>query len=105
MRDLIEANRAAREALRVNEEILDRSIERHLAGEGIAEVFLTSPSGEQRQVTQDAFDFVASTRHAYRLRIIAALMEHGMPMWEIATVWGFSRQRVDRYVQEIKRSQ
>ena len=102
MQDMIAANAAARDVLTVNNEALERSIERLRAGEKITDIFLSSPSSDFRQSTQDALRQLATARHAFRLRVIAEFMAEGRPAWEIANAWGFSRQRLDRYMQEIK---
>ena len=101
--DLIEANRAAREVMRTGEMILQQGIERLRAGEKISETLTDMAAGSQRQATQEANERITITRHNLRLLLIERCLEEGMRPWAIGDAWGMSRQRVDRYIQEIKR--
>ena len=101
--DLIEANRAAREVMRSGEEILQQGIERLRAGQKIREALADVSAGSQRQATQEANERIADARHTVRLVLIGRCLDEGMRTWDIADAWGMSRQRVDRYVQEMKR--
>ena len=101
--DLIEANRAARQVMRAGEEILRQGIERLRAGQKISETLADVSAGSQRQATQEANERIADARHTLRVVLIGRCLDEGMRPWEIADAWGMSRQRVDRYIQEIKR--
>jgi len=101
--DLIEANRAARQVMCSAEAILQEGIERLRAGEQISKTLAEGSTGSQRQATQEANERIADARHTLRLVLIGRCLDEGMRSWEIADAWGMSRQRVDRYIQEIKR--
>ncbi len=100
---LIEANRAARQVMVAGEEILRQGIERLRAGERISETLGHESPGTQRQATQDAHHRIDEARHDLRLLLIQRCLDEGMRAWEIAEAWGMSRQRIDRYIQEIKK--
>jgi DNA invertase Pin-like site-specific DNA recombinase len=104
IQELIDANREARRVMLSGEQILERGIERIRAGEKITETLGYTPAGLQRQSTQDANRRIDDARHHVRLLLIAQCLDEGMRPWEIANAWGMSRQRVDRYIQEIKRA-
>jgi hypothetical protein len=104
MRHLLVANRAAREAMLMCDELLEGGIERIIAGERIADVVRSTPAGSQRQATQDSLERVNLARQDLRLRVIAACLDQGMLPGQIAEAWGVSRQRIDHYVQRIKRA-
>jgi hypothetical protein len=103
IQELIEANRAARQVMVEGERILVEGIERLRAGEKISETLGHQPPGDQRQSTQDAYRRIDEARHQLRLLLIQRCLEEGMRAWEIAHAWGMSRQRIDRYIQEIKK--
>jgi hypothetical protein len=104
IQELIEANREARRVMLAGERILARGIERIRAGERVTETLGHTPAGPQRQATQDANHRIEAARHRVRLLLIGQCLHEGMRPWEIADAWGMSRQRVDRYIQEIKRA-
>ncbi len=100
--DLIAANRAARRVMRTGEDVLTRGIERLRAGEKISETLAHTPAGVQREATQEANHRIAVARHELRVLLIGRCLDEGMRPWEIARAWGMSRQRIDRYIQELK---
>ena len=100
---LIEANRAARQVMLSGEQILQQGIERLRAGERISDTVGSESPGDQRQATQDAYHRIDEARHDLRLLLIQRCLDEGMRAWEIAQAWGMSRQRIDRYIQEIKK--
>ncbi len=101
--ELIEANRSARQVMQAGEEVLQRGIERLQAGEKISETLGYTPAGDQRESTQEANQRISVARHNLRLLLIGRCLDEGMRPWEIARAWRMSRQRIDRYIQEIKR--
>ena len=103
IQELIDANRAARDVMAAGERVLERGIERLRAGESVSETLGYTPAGLQRQATQNANLRIAEARHELRLLLIGQCLDEGMRPFEIARAWGMSRQRVDRYIQEIKR--
>jgi hypothetical protein len=103
IQELIDANRIAREVMLAGERVLERGIEMIRAGEKVTETLSYTPAGQQRQATQHSSLRIAEARHHLRLLLIGQCLDEGMRPWEIARAWGMSRQRVDRYIQEIKR--
>ncbi len=102
--ELISANRAARQVMVDGEAVLREGIEKLRRGVRITDTLRDAPASRQRQATQDANDRITTARHDVRLLLIGRCLEEEMPPWEIGRAWGMSRQRVDRYIQELKRS-
>ena len=102
--ELVTANREARRIMEAGEEVLVRGIERLRNGEKITESLAYTPAGEQRGATESANRRIAEARHDLRLLLIGRCLDEGMRPWEIGKAWGMSRQRVDRYIQELKRT-
>ncbi|MGA2835122.1 MAG: helix-turn-helix domain-containing protein [Acidimicrobiales bacterium] len=103
MRTLIEANREVRDVLVAAERALEHGIESIEAGTKITDTLRTSSAAPQRRATQEAFERAIAARHELRLRVISVCRDEGIRPWEIAKWWGISRQRVDRYIQELKK--
>jgi len=103
MLELLEASRAAREALSEGDVALVRAIDRMLAGQRAVDILRSSPVSSQRQATQEALDRFNIARHKFRRKIIEMCLEQGMLPGQMGKIWGVSRQRIDRYVQEIRR--
>jgi hypothetical protein len=101
--ELMEANRAARRVMEHAESVLIDGIERLHAGESITNALRALPTSDQRQSTQSAMERVTEARHQVRLLVMAACLQEGMTPREIADQWGISRQRADRFVQEIRK--
>ena len=104
LQDLVETNRKAREVLALAEEESLRSIAELEAGVAVSTIVQRVQPGGYRRSIQDALDAVGAARHRYRLEAIAACIEDGMTPREIAEAWGISRQRVDQFVQERRRT-
>jgi Trp operon repressor len=102
MRELVDANRGARDVMFAGEQALLRGIQMIEAGTSVADTLRSTAAGQQRQATQDALSRVVAARHQLRLRVIAECLSDDMTPREIATAWGFSRQRAARYIQELK---
>ena len=104
MRELVEAQREARATLVANEELLLQGIAALEAGGDVVATLHASPANAQRRSTQAVLDRIMHARHQFRLHLIGVCRDAGMTPREIAEEWGISRQRVDQFVQEYKRS-
>jgi hypothetical protein len=104
IQELIDANRGVCSAMEQANAILEQGKERVAAGEHLADIVRVLPASTQRHITQDAFDRSTAARHRLRLLVMEACMADGLNPREIAEIWGISRQRADRFVQEIKRN-
>ncbi len=104
LEELLEATRAAGRALAVNEELIAQAIGTLRTGGQVADILHTEPVGEQRLTTQAALDRVNAARHQLRLSVIDACIQAGMTPRQIAEEWDMSRQRVDQFVQELKKA-
>lgn len=103
IRELLEANHAAREALLEGDRVLSGAIDKLLAGQRVVDVLRSTPVDSQRRATQGALDRMNVARHELRLEVIEICLDEAMLPGQIAAIWGVSRQRIDRYVQEIRR--
>jgi hypothetical protein len=104
MQDLVDASRRARQVLAGMDDVLEDGIRRLRAGTPVPLVMRGMPASTQRQDVQDAIDRINTSRHRFRLHAIAACVDDGMTPREIADVWGISRQRIDQFIQEYRRS-
>jgi CHASE2 domain-containing sensor protein len=103
MRALIDADRETRSVLVDVEQALERAIEALESGATVTDTLRTSSAAPQRRAMEDAFTRLVAARHEFRLRVISVCRDDGVRPWEIAKWWGISRQRVDRYIQELKK--
>ena len=103
MRGLIEANRNARVVMTQAEQVLVAGIQQLESGVGIVDALKASSVASQRHDTQEALEVASAARHDLRLQIMAVCLEEGLTPREIAELWGISRQRADRFVQELKK--
>ncbi len=103
IQDLIDADRALRDALRRNERILGRAQDSLRAGMSIEEAFGANPSVEARATANEALNAVIRARHEVRVRVVRAGLEEGMTIGELARQFNFSRQLGSRYAKEAER--
>jgi len=104
LRQLLEATRAARQAMVETEQLAALGIERLESGLLVADLIRSSTADQDRQTVQDAIDGIVDARHRFRLAAIDACLDDGMTPREIAEAWGISRQRVDQFIQENRRT-
>jgi len=102
IQDLIDADRALREALRRNERILERAQGSLRSGMSIAEAFAANPSAEARATANEALDAVVRARHHVRVKVVKAGRSEGMTLGELARQLNFSRQLCSRYGKEAE---
>lgn len=103
--DLLQANRETRATLEATDVVLGHGLDALDSGEDLVSILATIPVAAYRQATQDNSDRLNLARHRLRVLVIAACAESGMTPREIAGDWGISRQRVDQFLQEYRRSQ
>ena len=103
MQRLLEAYGAARQVILETEQLLEVGIDLIRGGGSVVDQLREHPAGDRRQAIQDALAAVDAARHEHRLRLVRSCLEEGMRPAEIASGLGISRQRVDVYVQELKR--
>lgn len=104
LRGLQDAARSVQRAMAETERLAGVGIAQLESGVSVAGLIRASTATEDRQTVQGAIDEVVAARHRFRLVAIAACMEGGMTPREIAEAWGISRQRVDQFVQESRRT-
>jgi hypothetical protein len=101
---LLDATRGARAALDATEDVLVHGLEVLDTGAELVDVIHSLPVRAQRQSTQDAVEQVNLARHRLRVLLFAACVDAGMTPRDIAEEWGVSRQRVDQFVQEFRKT-
>jgi hypothetical protein len=102
MRELVEANREAREALLKSELLLIRNLNAWESGIGVIEMMRTSNASAQREFTNQPISKQTSLRHQLRLLLIRECDAQGMVAREISEIWGFSRQRAAQLIAEAR---
>ena len=100
MERLVEANQAVRRQLLVGERVLKRGIARLESGEDIASAHAAPRAAERRQDTNDALTALQLARHDLRIAVLAAGLEEGMSLSEVARGFGISRQLVQRLAKD-----
>jgi hypothetical protein len=100
MERLIEADQEVRRHLVVAERVLKRGITRLETGEEIASALAGTRAAERRQEVNDALESLAFARHDLRIAVLAAGLEEGMSLSEVARGFGISRQLVQRLAKE-----
>ncbi|MGA3149182.1 MAG: hypothetical protein ABSF33_17160 [Acidimicrobiales bacterium] len=104
MQELIDANMAAREVMRRNEERLRRAMKNLEHGFDVQSAIQMARPGAPRQSTNDVLDSYEAARHKLRRVMIGELLAAGMSIGEIGGHWGFSRQLASRYAKEAQAS-
>ncbi len=102
MERLLEADKEVRQQLQAAERVLRRGIRGIEEGEPIARALRTTKAGERRQNVNDALENLQIARHDLRTAVIAAGLEEGMSLSEVARAFGISRQLVQRHAKETR---
>jgi DNA-binding NarL/FixJ family response regulator len=102
IRELIEANRSAREAMRQGEAILRRALRKLEQGADVPTMLRSMPADAERQTVNHVLEAYAAARHRLRQVVIAECLDQGMTLGEIGRQWGFSRQLAGRLAREAK---
>jgi predicted transcriptional regulator len=105
VQELLDANRGTRSALEASEGVLVQGLELLGSGRDLVTILRSIPVGAYRQTTQVNSDRMAAARHRLRVLVIAACVDAGLTPREIADEWGMSRQRVDQFLQEYRKTQ
>lgn len=71
-------------------------------GADILETLCTPLIQELRSELNAAMEQVSSTRHQFRLAVVAQCVDQGMSARQISDLWGFSRQRAQALIQEAR---
>jgi DNA-directed RNA polymerase sigma subunit (sigma70/sigma32) len=100
MEALLEADQEVRRQLVAAERVLRRGIVRLEEGEEIASALEATQAADRRQDVNDALDALQLARHDLRVAVLAAGLEEGMSLSEVARGFGISRQLVQRLAKE-----
>jgi hypothetical protein len=100
MEELIEADEEVRCRLVASERVLRRGIARLESGEEIASALEATQAAERRQEVNEALEALQLARHDLRVAVLAAGLEEGMSLSEVARGFGISRQLVQRLAKE-----
>ncbi len=105
MRELLDAHECGRREMDRADQLLLFGIEQVESGADYMAALATAPSADDRKAMQDAFNRIIDARHELRLQILAVCLDQGMRPREIGERWGISRQRVAKYMVELKERQ
>jgi hypothetical protein len=61
------------------------------------------PVARRREATQTGIENLIRARHEFRLAFMERSIEDGLGPRELGEIWGVSRQRIDQYLQELKK--
>jgi len=102
MRELLDAHEAGRSEMDRADGLLRFGIDHLEAGGDFTSTVDALPSVSQRQDMNDAFKRIIDARHELRLQILGVCLDQEMKPREIGERWGVSRQRVAKYMVELK---
>jgi len=102
LRDVAAASARARSAMSHAEQGILEGIRRLEEGGEILETLGRSQIREHREDLEEALRLVVSSRHRFRVVMVAQCVEAGMSARQISELWGFSRQRAAVLVQEAR---
>jgi hypothetical protein len=85
---LIEANRALRVQLLVNEGILTQAVELLNGGAGVGETLMSLPSVSDRRAAEEGVRSLYEARHRVREVLIPAALGEGLELVDIASAFG-----------------
>jgi DNA-directed RNA polymerase sigma subunit (sigma70/sigma32) len=100
MERLIEADEEVRRQLVVAERVLKRGIARVESGEDMATALAATRAADRREEINDALEALTLARSDLRITVLAAGLEEGMSLSEVARGFGISRQLVQRLAKE-----
>jgi DNA invertase Pin-like site-specific DNA recombinase len=96
LEEMVEATRAAHEALRLSEERTRQYIERLRAGERTIDIARAVPGSYARYEINGVMERLTAARQRARSASFRQLIVEGMSRKEIAANWGFSLQVVSK---------
>ena len=96
------ASSHAREVMMRVEQTLHTEANQLTQGADILETLCTPRIQELRSELNAAMEVVSSTRHQFRLALVAQCVDQGMNARQISELWGFSRQRAQALIQEAR---
>ncbi len=66
------------------------------------DILVEQPSGRIRQRTSDAISEFESSRHRFRLALVAVAVAEGLNARQVGEAFGFSRQLASQYIKEAR---
>ena len=102
LREVAAASARARAAMSEAEQGILEGVRRLEAGADVMETLSTSRVRTHREDLEAALRLVVTSRHRFRVVMVAQCVEAGMSARQIAELWGFSRQRAAVLVQEAR---
>ena len=100
MEKLVEADAEVRRQLLTAERILKRGIKRVQSGDDISVALAETQAAQRREDVNHALNALQMARHDLRIAVLAAGLEEGMSLSEVARGFGISRQLVQRLAKE-----
>ncbi len=99
---LIDAVNDLHAALHANEEVYRKTLRLLKSGTEMGKALTEADIAQARSKLADALSAFEADRHRTRSLIIAAQVEEGMNIKQVAQVWGISRQLAGRFLKEIQ---
>ncbi len=96
--NLADATVQLRRRLEINEGLLTRALKSIDAGMTIKETIAAIPSFEERRAAEESMQHLYAVRREVRETVIAAAIEEGMTVPEIATAYGIPVERAADYI-------
>jgi hypothetical protein len=102
LRDVAAASARARAAMGDAERGILEGVRRLEGGADVLETLSRSQVRAHREELEEALRLVVTSRHRFRVVMVAQCVEAGMNARQISELWGFSRQRAAVLVQEAR---
>jgi hypothetical protein len=99
---LIVAVDAAVRHLQADKRLLKRALRMLSDGSDSATTMTATRAADVRQGANEVVGALATARHPSRLSVVAAGLDEGMTIGELARAWGSSRQLASRYAREAR---
>ncbi len=100
IKELIEANRALRSQLLVNEGILTQTLQLLNEGAGVGQTLMSVPSVQDRRAAEDAVRSLYEARHKVRSVVIPAAVRDGLGLVDIANAFGVPLDAITGYANQ-----
>jgi hypothetical protein len=103
LREVIRCSEVARRELEATEDALRHALAYVEEGGSVTAGLRSFPVATRREATQSGIEQMVKSRHDLRLAVIALATADGIGPRELSEIWGVSRQRIDQYLQELKK--
>lgn len=99
---LVDAAKDLQVAIRANEEVYRNTLRLLRSGTEMSKALTAVDVAQARTELADALRTFEADRHRTRSLVIAAQVDEGMNIKQVAQVWGISRQLAGRFLKEAR---